>query len=315
MVSAISLNNNYYCLNTVTQASKNVNSLSQGEIEKLIRDDWVSIKPDTYTPARTYEEYVSNQKYSLMHETIAKSGLEASKTLTIEEYNNKKQNYYNKVNECDFKTGFNEYMKSLGCNNEEDLANYATEEEKNYVMHYTDQLLTWAAGLNPGMVSALHDLEYIKSNIDFDKYQKFYEDLHNTEYSSDSVNGVFENEIRAVQNLLSSIDGLENKELYVQGLDLYFLQNKCANLSGEIINSDKIIDDFIKKSQIYYDEFGGSREDFISQYITSEIDAKIKELEELTLLKEEQNTEEQSSLSDSFISTKIVASKILQYQK
>lgn len=317
MVSAINTNDYYYLTYSAqAQDNKNIeNEQSQKEIARYICNDYGSIRDENRPYAtgicRSYSEYVGRQKNKILADSMGGiSPLEACKTYSLEEYESRKQDYYNKVNDFDFKQGFKDYMNSLGCNNEEELAKYLPYEEKQRVVTQASQDILGDLGVtNPGLVSIFNELDYITENIDYDIAQQFYEDL----YGVNPLGNTFDNwdiQANAVKNLLNSIDGLENKELYMQGIDLLILQKKCAYLNGGVLDHNQLVDEYFEKTSRYSELTGASAVDALKYYLTSEIEAKTKELEELMLNNEQTHEKEQVNLTESFIATKIA-----QYKK
>ena len=317
MVSAINSNDYYYLTYSAqAQDNKNIeNEQSQKEIARYICNDYGSIRdenrPYTTSICRSYSEYVGRQKNKILADSMGGiSPLEASKTYSLEEYESRKQDYYNKVNDFDFEQGYKDYMNSLGCKNEEELAKYIPYEEKQSIVSKAQQDILYELGVtNPGLVQIFHEFDYITENIDYDIAQQFYEDLNGV----NPLGNTFDNwdiQANAVKNLLNSIDGLENKELYMQGIDLLILQRECACASGEPLDSNKLVDEYFEKTSRYSELTGASAIDALKYYLTSEIEAKTKELEELMLNNEQTHEKEQVNLTESFISTKIA-----QYKK
>ena len=317
MVSAINSNDYYYLTYSAqAQDNKNIeNEQSQKEIARYICNDYGSIRDENRPYAtgicRSYSEYVGRQKNKILADSMGGiSPLEAGKTYSLEEYESRKQDYYNKVNDFDFEQGFKDYMNSLGCKNEEELAKYIPYEEKQSIVSKAQQDILYELGVtNPGLVQIFHEFDYITENIDYDIAQQFYEDLNGVNPLGNQLDN-WDIQANAVKNLLNSIDGLENKELYMQGIDLLILQRKCAYASGEPLDSNKLVDEYFEKTSRYSELTGASAVDALKYYLTSEIEAKTKELEELMLDNEQTHEKEQVNLTESFISTKIA-----QYRK
>lgn len=316
MVSAVSSNNYYYHLDYAQNTSGDTEcKLSQKEVSKYICNDFANIRNENHTYHdsiyRSYSEYVGRQKNVILAEAMGGiSPLDASKTYSLEEYEARKQEYYNKIDNFDFEQGFRDYMHSLGCSNEEELSQYVTYEEKQYVVGKASQdILTDLGVTNPGLVTIFNELDYITENIDYDIVQQFYADLEDINPLGDQCKN-WDIQANAVKNLLNSIDGLENKELYMQGIDLLTLQKKCAYLKGETLDSNKLVDEYFEKTSKYSELTGASAIDALKYYLTSEITAKTKELDELMLHNKQVQEKEQTDLTDSFIATKIA-----QYRK
>ncbi len=316
MVSAVSSNNYYYQLDYAQNTSGDTEGkLRQKEVSKYICNDYVNIRNENHTYHdsiyRSYSEYVGRQKNVILAESMGGiSPLEAAKTYSLEEYEARKQEYCNKVNNFDFEQGFKDYMNSLGCSNEKELSKYVTYEEKQSIVAKAAQdILTDLGITNPGLVSIFNNLDYITENIDYDIAQQFYADLEDVNPLG-SLSKNWDIQANAVKNLLNSIDGLENKELYMQGIDLLTLQKKCANLRGESLDSNKLVDEYFEKTHIYSQQTGASAIDALKYYLTNEIATKTKELDELMLVNKDTQEKEQNNLTDSFIATKIA-----QYRK
>lgn len=314
MVSAINSNDYYYLTYSVqAQDNKNIeNEQSQKEIARYICNDYGSIRDENRPYAtgicRSYSEYVGRQKNKILADSMGGiSPLEAGKTYSLEEYESRKQDYYNKVNDFDFKQGFQDYMKELGCNNEEELSQYLPEKDRNDVISEAKKYLSWVSVSNPTVIPLLRDIDNYAQNIDFDTWKQFQNDLYSIDATGKPMTSL-EVEGKAVKNLLNSL-GIENSDLNSKSIDLFVLQNKCAYLKGESIDTDKLMEDFSEKSQIYLSN-GGTWENFLEQYLNDSIEAVTKELEELTLLSEQTREQEQVNLTESFISTKIA-----QYKK
>lgn len=304
--------NNYSMYQQVSQDSQNqINNTDKGtdtqrQLAIYIFKDYANLDTSSDDLPRTFEEYVDNKKASILSDTVEVNAREACK-LTIEEYESRKKDYYNKINEFNFEQGFQDYMKELGCNNEEELSQYLPEKDRNDVISEAKKYLSWVSVSNPTVIPLLRDIDNYAQNIDFDTWKQFQNDLYSIDATGKPMTSL-EVEGKAVKNLLNSL-GIENSDLNSKSIDLFVLQNKCAYLKGESIDTDKLMEDFSEKSQIYLSN-GGTWENFLEQYLNDSIEAVTKELEELTLLSEQTREQEQVNLTESFISTKIA-----QYKK
>lgn len=308
MVSSINSNNtsSFYLINSPSPNIINNENENTKEISTYIFNDYKSIEYLSYKTPRSYPEYISTVKRHILSETISGSALQASK-YSLEEYESCKQNYYNEINNFDFKLGFENYMHNLGVSSEKELLTFVPDEEKELAIAPFKGFIYDLATSNPSMTSILHEINHITSSIDFDKIQQIQDDLYSTDLNT-SPSITLEHQGKALQNLLNSIEDLSNKELYVKGIDLLVLQLKTGEFSSNLAEN------YIEQQSEFMSD-GGSEDAFKWKYLTENIDRLSQLLTEIDTSKKQIMTKEQTNLSDSFISTKIAASKIAMYQK
>ena len=311
MVSAINANSNYYQSYLIAQ-NKSMNdnsnySAQETSIENF--NDYMSFDNNNIYKALSYEDYICIQKKLLKQEIIAPTADEASK-LSLEEYENRKATYFEKVSNFNFDKGFQDYLKSRGCQDESELQalGICYESVEDLKQHATSTASSHLYGLN----GRIHGMGRILPEYEFDKLfdGKSVEEIQNFLQEYDDATG-FDEEVEVLKQLIndsSMVSG--DKDLACMGLDLYKVYCKiedCQKKLGNEISFD-YEGYFSQKYQDYmFSEDGIDMKNFLKQYLPTELELRIKELSELELLLAEQNTSsEQNDIDDSFIATKIV---------
>lgn len=317
MVSAINTNTNYYQSYLITQnRNEGVNDNSRYSAKETAIDifnDYMSFDNNNIYKALSYNDYVRTQKKLLKQEIIAPTADDASK-LSIEEYENRKAIYYEKVNNFNFDKGFQDYLKNRGCQDETELQALGNCYES---VEDLKQIATLSASSHLiGLNGRIHGMGRILPEYEFDKLfdGKSVAEIQNFLQSYDNAKG-FEEEVEVLKQLINdSSIASEDKDLVCMGLDLYEVYCKkedCEKKLGNEISFD-YESYFIQKYQDYmFSEGGIDMKHFLKQYLPAELELRIKELSELESLLVEKNTSnEQTNIDDSFIATKIA-----QYRK
>ena len=151
-------------------------------------------------------------------------------------------------------------------------------------------LLTGMAIRNPGVVDIFHQEKLICSNLTDKIVEKFNQDCQEIPKYLGNESKCIEIYANATKNLLNSIEGLEDKERYCQGIDIYVKQRAYEINVDPSFDSNKWISAYSdlcqKNNKLSCKDIMLTFENMIEQW-------------------SENYLKEQSNLGDSFISTKM----------